>query len=155
MKTTKWHEKLGASLINVAIVMALSGIFKPLMADEVERTGLLIGLFFFYNILRSYLPSFRCAGMRLVGSYWRVQPTIAQRMIYSVLYTLSFATWFVQIRFPFDAGLFNLLFMQLPCIALTGTTLHAWLSGNMVTVKTARRDRKVEKRRWNVGELAG
>lgn len=155
MKTTKWYEKLAASLINVAIVMALSGIFKPLIADEMERKGVLIVLFFSYNILRSYLPSFRCAGMRLVGSYWRVQPSITQRMVYSVLYTLSFATWFIQIRFPFDLGLFNLLCLQLPCIALTGTTLHAWLSGNMITVKTARRERKVEKRRWHVVEWAG
>lgn len=59
--------------------------------------------------------------------------TYAQKSIYSILYTASFATLFFYIFFPLDIFLVNMLCVQLPLIRMTGTTLHGFLSGNMRT----------------------
>lgn len=57
--------------------------------------------------------------------------TIFVAILYTFLYSLSFSTIVIWIFYPFDLLLFNLLFIQLPTVLLTGTTLHGYLSGRM------------------------
>lgn len=40
----------------------------------------------------------------------------SQGLIYIILYTISFASIFFYIFFPFDLFLFNMIFLQLPFI---------------------------------------
>jgi len=72
--------------------------------------------------------------MMIVKTYWKEDYPKINQIIYAVLYTASFATLFIWIWFPFDLFLFNMIFLQLPCVLLTGTTLHGYLSGGMTTV---------------------
>ncbi len=80
--------------------------------------------------------TFRCFGMRILGTVWEKKYSGFQRNLYSILYTLSFSTLFFWVYFPFDLLLINLLLIQLPTIYFSGTTLHGLLSGNIRSVTT-------------------
>jgi hypothetical protein len=69
--------------------------------------------------------------MIILGIKWKEEYSLKQQLIYVFLYSLSFSTIVIWIFFPFDLLLFNLLFIQLPTVLLTGTTLHGFLSGRM------------------------
>lgn len=70
----------------------------------------------------------------ICGTYWKNKVNFKKELIYIILYTLSFSTLFVKVYFPFDVFLFNILFLQLPSVIITGTTLHDYLSGNKSTM---------------------
>jgi len=93
-----------------------------------------VGTFFLYNLFFMAFFKNRDLGMMIAKTYWEKDYPIVNQIIYAFLYTGSFATLFIWIWFPFDLFLFNMLFIQLPCILITGTTLHGLLSGRMITV---------------------
>ena len=68
-------------------------------------------------------------------TYYKENYPIKNLIIYSFLYTLSFVTLFFHIFFYLDIFLINMLFIQIPCILLTKTTFHGYLSGGITTVK--------------------
>jgi len=72
--------------------------------------------------------------MRIVDTYWDKEYPVSNQIIYSLLYSLSFATLFIWVKYPYDLLLLNIL-VQLIFIWSTKTTLHGYLSGNMKTVK--------------------
>lgn len=76
----------------------------------------------------------RCLGMIIMGTYWNKEYSMKQRIIYALLYTLSYATVVFYIFFPFDLLIVNLFLLQLPFVILKKTTLHGYLSGNISTV---------------------
>lgn len=69
-----------------------------------------------------------------MGTYWNKEYSMKQRIIYALLYTLSYATVVFYIFFPFDLLIVNLFLLQLPFVILKKTTLHGYLSGNISTV---------------------
>lgn len=69
--------------------------------------------------------------MILLNIHWKKDYSIKQQLLYVFLYTLSFSTIVIWVFFPFDLLIFNLLFIQLPTVLITGTTLHGFLSGKM------------------------
>ena len=73
--------------------------------------------------------------MILVKTYYDHERTIAQKLLYACLYTLSFSTLIFYIWFPFDLLLINLVVIQLPFILKFGNTFHGFLSGNVKTIK--------------------
>lgn len=133
--TTLW-EKLGASMINILVVAAIFTIVYVVIAPaRTEPKLVFIGLFLVYSLLFAVLNNGRDIGMIAVGSFWRENYSLSQHLIFCLLYTLSFSTLLFSIWFPFDLLIFNLAFLQLPCVLLTKTTLHGYLSGNMISVK--------------------
>ena len=76
--------------------------------------------------------------MIILGIKWKEEYPLKQQIIYVLLYTLSFSTVVIWIYFPFDLLFFNLLFIQLPTVILTGSTLHGYLSGRMSGYVTKR-----------------
>ncbi len=73
--------------------------------------------------------------MMAVRSFWKDAGNNSQYLIFSVLYSLSFATLFFHIFFQFDLLLLNLLLLQLPMILSKRNTLHGYLSGMRTVVK--------------------
>ncbi len=76
----------------------------------------------------------KCVGMMLFKAHYEIQVPVWRKILYVILYTVSFSTLLLHIWFPFDILLINILAIQLPCVLLTGTTLHGFLSGNVRTV---------------------
>jgi hypothetical protein len=135
MRDTTSFEKLLPSTLNAGLVFLLASpfVFAYGLTPEV-RVGV-VALFFLLQLLDTNTRGhFRCFGMRIFGTHWAKTYSNAQKILYSILYTLSLSTLLFYISFPFDIFLLNMLFLQLPCILLTGTTLHGYLSGNMRTV---------------------
>ncbi len=73
--------------------------------------------------------------MTIVGTYWAKDYPLKNQLIWLSLYTLSFSTLLFWVFFPFDLFLINMLCLQLPMILIKKTTLHGFLSGQMVTIK--------------------
>jgi len=135
MRETNIFEKILASIINIIIVFIIFLPFLFIVLDNTSKKLILISLFFVYSRIFSFLNKGRDLGMIAIGTYWKEEYPLWNQLIYSILYTASFATLFFWIYFPFDLFLFNMIILQLPCILLTGTTLHGYLSGKMITVK--------------------
>ncbi len=72
--------------------------------------------------------------MILFNTHYEARKLPIEKVVYIMLYTASFSTILFYIWVPFDLLVFNLLILQLPCILLTGTTLHGFLSGGIKTV---------------------
>lgn len=139
MRKTYWYEKFYSSIINVGIVFIVFIPFYFLPVSLFSKKLILLSLFFFYNTGFIILEkNNRCLGMIITGKYWKKKYPFKQRLLYVVLYTLSYGTIFFYIFFPFDLLIFNLLVLQLPTILIKKTTFHGYLSGNMVTVKKSR-----------------
>ena len=134
METTSVLQKLIPSIINVSIVFLLASPFLFMKLPLAKKRLILIGLFLLYNLFFLIFFDSRDIGMMIVKTYWKDSYPIINQLIYAILYTGSFATLVCWIRYPFDLFIFNMLCLQLPCILLTGTTLHGHLSGNMVTI---------------------
>ncbi len=130
-KNTNAIQKLSVSIINTFFVVLLSIPFYFLLGWGLYFRLVLVFLFFLYNLSFIFITKNRCLGMILMNIYWKEEYSLVNQVIYVFLYTLSFSTIVIWIYFPFDLLLFNLLLIQLPCVLLTGTTLHGFLSGKM------------------------
>jgi hypothetical protein len=130
-KNTNALQKLSVSIINTLFVITISLPFYFIFGFTLEYKLALVLLFFLYNFTFIFLTKNRCLGMILLGIKWKEEYPLKQQIIYTFLYSLSFSTVIIWIFFPFDLLLFNLLFIQLPTVLLTGTTLHGYLSGKM------------------------
>ena len=129
MRNTTIVEKFGASVINAITAFLLSIPFYVSFGISLKWKWSVIAAFFFVELLFFIFGRNLDLGMRLVGTTWHYNYSFKQHFIYNILYTLSFATVLVYIWFPFDLLMINLLCIQLPCILVTGTTLHGFLSG--------------------------
>jgi len=133
VKTNVW-QKLLPSVLNAIFVglITLSVWFLNFELGRIKVT--IISAFFLYTILFIFFKNGRDPGMIIFKTYWKRNYHFWQRLIYSVLYTASFSTLFFSFWFNFDLLLFNLLLVQLPCVLISGTTFHGWISGGMETV---------------------
>lgn len=135
MKRTTIWQKLAASIINIFVV----GLFLiPLIfiqAPTVDKKFIAIGIFFLYVLVFLIANHNRDLGMIVVGTIWEKNYPWYQHFVYNIFYTLSFATIFFWIKYPFDLLAINLLVLQLPAIIFTGTTFHGFISGKMTTIK--------------------
>lgn len=124
-------QKLSVSIINTIFVVLLSLPFYFLFGFSTTYKVILVLIFFLYNLSFIFLTKNRCLGMIILGIKWKEDYPIKQQILYTFLYSLSFSTIVIWILFPFDLLIFNLLFIQLPTVLLTGSTLHGYLSGRM------------------------
>jgi len=124
-------QKLSVSIINTIFVVLLSLPFYFLFGFSTTYKVILVLIFFLYNLSFIFLTKNRCLGMIILHFHWKKVYPIKQQVLYVFLYTLSFSTIVIWILFPFDLLIFNLLFIQLPTVLLTGSTLHGYLCGRM------------------------
>ena len=133
MRKTNIIEKAATSLINVAVVFIISlPFFKYLSLNNWKIS--VIFIFFFYNLFFLLFNNNRCLEMVICKTYWDKRGSFLKELIFVTLYTLSFSTLFIWIWFPFDIFFINMLFLQLPIILITGTTVHGYLSGNKCSI---------------------
>jgi len=136
IKNTNALQKLSVSVINTFFVILLSLPFYFLFSFSTTYKVILVLIFFLYNLSFIFLTKNRCLGMIILGIKWKEDYPIKQQILYTFLYSLSFSTIVIWIFFPFDLLIFNLLFIQLPSVLLTGSTLHGYLSGRMSGYKS-------------------
>lgn len=134
-KTTNIFQKVLPSVINLLLIIFLTFTISIILSIT---TLLYIQILFvvialIYDLAIAIFNKNRCIGMILVNTYWKEEYPLKQRIVYAILYSLSYATVAFYIFFPFDLLVFNLLFLQLPFVLLKKTTFHGYLSGNMVT----------------------
>lgn len=135
MKQTSIFQKIIPSIINVVAVFLIS---LPIEAQEINipaKRMILIGIFFLYCLFFQIFNKNEDLGMLIAETRWKENYSFKNQLIYNILYTISFATIFFHVFFVFDLLLVNIFLLQLPCILLTGTTVHGYLAGKMVTVK--------------------
>ena len=118
--TSHIHQKALASIVNVLIVLIASLPIYLHSELEVWKQCTVI-LFFLYNLIFRH----RCIGMMIAGTFLP-QPA---NLSYVTLYTASFCTLFYHWHIPCDLLLINAIGCQIPCVVLTGNTLHGYLSG--------------------------
>ena len=133
MRKTTVIEKLIPSAINALIVFCISAPLFYVMPILYWKISV-ISIFFAYNLIFLFYNDNRCLGMMLYGTHWKKKVHFNHELLYIVLYTASFSSVFMQIWFPFDILLINLLIIQLPTILITGTTLHGYLSGEKSSI---------------------
>lgn len=134
MQPTNVIYKLLPSLINVALTFALSLPLALLFHFGLTWKLGWILIFFLYNFVSELSFKKRDPGMLLIGTDYERQRSPSQKVIYVALYTVSFSTLLFHVFFIPDLLLANLLLLQLPCILLTGNTVHGYLSGNVRSV---------------------
>jgi len=130
-KNTNTLQKLSVSILNTIFVTLLSVPFYFLYGFSTNYKIILVAIFFLYNLSFVFLTNNRCLGMLILNIKWKEEYPFKKQILYTFLYSLSFSTIVIWIFFPFDLLLFNLLFIQLPTVLLTGSTLHGYLSGRM------------------------
>lgn len=135
MRKTKLFEKALPSLMNVSFVAILSIPLTWIHCDTATKKIIVIGLFFAYNLFFLIFNNNRCLGMIITDTHWKKTYPLKNKFMFIFLYSLSFSTLFFWFFFPFDLFLFNMLILQIPLILIKGTTLHGFLSGDMVTIK--------------------
>jgi len=131
-RNTTAKEKLAASVINVLFV---SLVYLPFHFSKLSGGLFFVILFLFYNFVVLFFNKNRCLGMIFTNTYWKKDYPLRNHFIYTIFYTISFATIFIWIFFPFDLLLVNLFLFQLPMIWKTKTTVHGYFAGNLLTVK--------------------
>lgn len=134
MKLTNILQKLFSSIVIVLIIFVITIPVLLINPSYSLIFKVWVGAFFIYNLIFIIFFKNRDLGMMIIGTYWKEDYPILKQLLYAVLYTISFTTLFIWIFFPLDLFLFNMFCLQLPCVLLTGTTLHGYLSGKMVTV---------------------
>jgi hypothetical protein len=134
-RPTSALEKLAVSLINAAVALVFLLPFLAGSFDRLELKLIFVGLFFTENLVAIVFHQYRLPGMWLLQTHWKKRYPLSQQLLHALLYTVSFSTLVFWVWLPGDLLLLNLLVLQLPCILLTGTTLHGWLAGNMVDEK--------------------
>jgi hypothetical protein len=117
-------------------VLVTSLPFLLLWGFDLKWKIAVIAIFFVYNLGFALFNENRCLGMIIAKTSWQKEFSLFQKLVYTVLYTLSFSTIFFWVVFPFDLLLANLLILQLPLILLRQTTLHAFLSGKNKTIRS-------------------
>lgn len=135
MKQTNIFQKVLPSVFNAVAVFIISLPLMIMQADALEKKIILVGIFFLYCFFFQLFNKNEDLGMVVSDTHWKEAYPFKNQLIYSILYTLSFATLFFHVFFPLDLFLANMLLLQLPCVLLTGTTVHGYLAGKMVTVK--------------------
>jgi hypothetical protein len=73
--------------------------------------------------------------MRLYGTEWAAEYTNVQKVIFSIIYSISFSTLLFWVFVPFDLFIVNIIVIQWGCVILTGTTLSGFCAGKMRTVR--------------------
>ena len=134
-RVTSPTEKLLNSAINVLVALLLAAPCLLLNLSALQLKLVLVAVFFAENLESMLLHGYRLPGMWVLGSHWKMTYPMARQLMHAVFYSASFSTLLFWVWFPGDLLLINLLCLQLPCVLLTGTTLHGWLAGNMVDVK--------------------
>ncbi|MGA2666990.1 MAG: hypothetical protein ABSE91_02775 [Patescibacteria group bacterium] len=119
-------------ILNAMIVIGVGIIFSPF--QPLPPKLFIILLFLLYNLGCFFLNKNRDIGMAMVGAYWKQQYPKPQQILYIALYTLSFASIFYHIFFPFDLLLFNIVLLQVPTLLFSGMTFPAFLAGRMQIV---------------------
>lgn len=135
-RETNILEKLFTSLVNVGVAFVLLLPFLWMNFSTLELKWIFIGLFWLENLISILFFNYRLPGMALQNTHWKQTYSKPHQLLHALLYTASFATLLFWIWFPGDLLLLNLVLLQLPCLLLTKTTLHGWLSGGMVDVKS-------------------
>lgn len=129
IRSTNPLEKATASLINAIFAFGLATPFLIAWGPTLHWKISVIALFALYETFVLLVYRDRCFGMQLLNMYYKYPFKKHDHVLYSLFYTLSFATCLIYVSFPLDLLLINILFVQLPVVLLTGTTLHGWLSG--------------------------
>jgi hypothetical protein len=132
---TSLADKVIPSLINVFITFTPTLPIFLSSGPDIRWKISWIALFFLYN-LSLELTIGRCLGMVFWKTYYERSRSLFEKLVYSFFYTLSFSTLLFWIVFPFDLLLLNLFILQLPCIFLTGNTLHGFIGGRVRTVSS-------------------
>lgn len=131
-KKTNAFWKLANSAVNVSFVFLLS---IPLLLAfgfaSIEYKVAVVLLFLTYQLIVAFSPRKIDFGDFVTRTRWIQQYPLRNHVTFAILYSLSFATTFIWIFFPFDLLLCNLLLIQLPIVSTTGHTLHGYLSGKM------------------------
>jgi len=134
VRTTNTLEKLFPSILNAVIAF---GIATPVLAFYGPGLTWKLSVIVIFALYESYvflMRKDRCFGMKIVDTYYKGPYSMRQHFIYNIFYTLSFSTTLLYIWYPLDLLVFNILCVQLPCVLITGMTLHGYLSG-VTTVK--------------------
>lgn len=133
MRKTSAIEKVLTSMINVVAVFFIClPLLKFLSINEWKIAVIVI--FFLYNLFFLIFNQNRCLGMIIMGTRWDKRVSFNRKLLFIILYTLSFSTLLFLVWFPFDIFLANMLLLQLPSILITGTTFHGYLSGDMCSM---------------------
>lgn len=119
MKTSRLWQKVIASAINCAAVLALTLPFVAFLGVELWKI-ITISSFFCYNVICRK----RCLGMRFVGTFIEPPTTV----LYALTYTTGFATIFYSVALPGDLLALN-GFLQTVSYMTTGNTAHGWVAG--------------------------
>ena len=123
MKNTNAIYKLLQSVVNVVATSVLSVPFLLLYGPTLKWKISWVVIFFLYNIFFEFVYG-RCLGMMVFHTQYESKKSSPEKILYISLYTASFSTLLFYIWFPFDLLIFNLLILQIPCVLLTGTTVH-------------------------------
>ncbi len=134
MKNTSIQYKLAASIINILATFLAALPFLYIYGLSTEWKVSWIVIFFFYNVIFEGIYG-RCLGMMLCNTHYKSEVPLLRKLVYITLYTASFSTLLFYLWFPFDLLLINLLLLQLPSLLLTKTTLHGFVSGDVMTVR--------------------
>lgn len=130
-RNTNAIQKLSVSIINTFFVVLFSLPFYFLFGFTTKYKIILVLIFLLYNLYFAFFRKGITLGGQILNIKWVKEYPLKNHIIFSFLYTLSFSTIVIWIFFPFDLLIFNLLFIQLPCVLTTGYTLHGYLSGEM------------------------
>jgi hypothetical protein len=133
VRVTSPIDKLLPSVVNVLFTFVLALPVLLVYGVGFEWRIFWIAIFLAYNLLFEFTWG-RCLGMALCGTVYERPASALQKVIYVVLYTVSFSTLLFYVWVPFDLLAVNLLLVQLPLVLLTGSTLHGLLSGGRKTV---------------------
>lgn len=130
-RSTTAIEKLSLSIINTFFAVLFSLPFYFIFGFTTKYKVSLVLIFLIYNLYFALFNKGETLGAKILNIKWIKEYPLKNHIIFSFLYTLSFSTIIIWIWFPFDLLLFNLLLIQLPCVLITGYTLHGYLSGKM------------------------
>jgi len=135
-RSTNLFEKLIPSVINLVLISFITYIIALIFSFDrwsyVQLTFVSVALIYDFGI--AIFCNNRCLGMFMMNTYWDKEYSMKQRLIYALLYSISYATAIFYLFVPFDLLILNLVFLQLPFVISKKTTLHGYLSGEMSTV---------------------
>lgn len=134
VSNTNLYQKLGPSIINVVFVLMLGGVLSYLSGFNFLDKLNIVLLFFCYEFICIFLFKGRDIGMIIFRTHWKKPYNLNRLLAFNLFYSLSFATLFFFVFFPFDLFIFNFLFLQIPCLILTKKTFHGFIT-NVESVK--------------------
>lgn len=135
MIKTNAFEKITTSFINVLSALIIFLPFYFTIDNFLVKKIIFIFIFLAYNLIFLIFNKNRCLGMIIMKTKYEKEYPKIKHFVYIILYTLSFSSLLFWINFPFDLFLLNIFFIQLPIVIIKKTTLHWYLSGNIITVK--------------------